>query len=156
MNETLNSNIFRKYTLDYLGKYHFYEEDELVRLKKDGEYILDNLKKSNRFDYDKATYTFTKFGNISEGRTEKDVVVEIKKENIDVNINGKTTHLDLIYKMEVKKLEDHYRIATRISEKADSVSSLLYINLRDGEDFIKALEEIKKYQENLSNKNTIK
>lgn len=34
MNEILNSNIFRKYTLDYLGKYHFYEEDELVRLKK--------------------------------------------------------------------------------------------------------------------------
>lgn len=152
MSETLEENIFRTYTLDYLGKYHFYEEDELVKSKEDGQYILDNLKKSNRFDYDKASYTFTKFGNISEGRTERDVTLEIEKDNIDVKINGETTHLDLIYKMQTKKLEDHYRITTRISEKGNSVSTLLYVTLKDGEDCIKALEEIKKYQEKLANK----
>lgn len=154
MDENSEKNIFRAYTLDYLGKYHFYEEDELLKSKKDGEYILENLKKSNRFDYDNASYTFTKFGNISEGRTEKDIILEIEKDNIDVKINGETTHLDLIYKMQVKQLEDHYRLTTRISEKADSVSTLLYIKNRDGEDCIKALEEVKSYQEKLANKNS--
>lgn len=152
MIETSKSNIFRTYTLDYAGKYIFYEEDELLKFKKDGQYILDNLKKSNRFDYDKASYTFTKFGNISEGRTEKNVTLEIEKDNIDVKINGKNTHLDLIYKMDVKRLEDHYRITTRISEKEDTISTLLYINVNEGEDCIKALEEVKRYQEELSNK----
>lgn len=152
MIETLKSNIFRTYTLDYIGKYIFYEEDELLKFKKDGQYILDNLKKSNRFDYDKASYTFTKFGNISEGRTEKNVALEIEKDNIDVKINGKGTHLDLIYKMDVKRLEDHYRITTRISEKEDTISTLLYININEGEDCIKALEEVKRYQEELFNK----
>ena len=27
MNEAINDNIFKSYTLDYVGKYHFYEEE---------------------------------------------------------------------------------------------------------------------------------
>lgn len=40
MNEAINDNIFKSYTLDYVGKYHFYEEEEFIEAVKDGEYIL--------------------------------------------------------------------------------------------------------------------
>lgn len=151
MEENLSTDIFRIYTLDYIGRYHFYEEDEFAEKVENGAYILENLKKSNRFDYNKVSYTFTKFGNISAGITERDVKLEVLKDSIDVKLNGETTHLSLIYKMEVRKLEDHYRVATRISEKKDNISVLLYINIDDGEDCIKALDEVKKYQEKLYN-----
>ena len=151
MDKIVNTNIFRCYTLDYIGKYRFYEEEEFIEAVKDGEYILENLKESNRFDYNQASYTFTKFGNISEGITEKNVKLEIEKDNINVKLNGKITHLDLIYKMEVKKLEDHYRIATRISEKGENISTLLYININDAEECLKGLEAVKDYQEKLKN-----
>ncbi|MGL4337946.1 MAG: hypothetical protein ACRCST_13715 [Turicibacter sp.] len=141
----------RVYTLDYVGKYHFYEEDEFVMLKEQGSYILEQLKISNRFDYDQATYTFTKYGNISEGRTEKKVTLAFEPESVNVKLNGEITHLDLIYKMDVKKLEDHYRVTTRISEKAGHVSALLYIDLKDGESCLKDLEVVKLYQEQLAN-----
>ena len=144
-------NIFRCYTLDYLGKYRFYEEEEFVDVVKDGEYILENLKESNSFDYNNASYTFTKFGNISEGITENNVNLEIEKDNINVKFNGETTHLDLIYKMEIKELEDHYRVATRISEKGGNISTLLYINLKDKDDCLNALEAVRDYQEELKN-----
>ena len=147
MEKIINSKIFRTYKIDYLGKYKFYTEDELKRFRNDGEYILENLKESNRFDYDEVSFTFTKFGSISEGRTEKDVNIEIEKDNINVKINGEVVHLDLIYKLEIKKLEDHYRVATRISEKGNSISCLLYINLEYAEDFITALNYIKNIQE---------
>lgn len=146
MNDSISKDIFRTYTLDYIGKYHFYEEEEIVEVFEDGEYILENLKKSSRFDYNNASYRFTKYGNISEGITENNVKVDVKKDDIDVVMNGKNIHLDLIYKMEVKKLEDHYRIATRASEVDDNYSMLLYINLSDGEDFINALTEVKNFQ----------
>lgn len=151
MNEVINNNIFRCYTLDYIGIYHFYEEEEFIEVVKNGEYILQNLKESNRFDYNQASYTFTKFGNISEGITEKNVKLEIEPNNINVKLNGKTTHLDLIYKMEVKKLEDHYRVATRISERDGNISALLYINLNDVEECLNALESVRDYQEELKN-----
>lgn len=147
MNESINSDIFRSYVLDYLGIYNFYEEEELVEVNEKGEYILENLKRSNRFDYDGASYTFTRFNNISEGRTKKDVPIEIHKDDINVNIDGEVTHLDLIYKMDVKQLEDHKRVTTRISQRSQSVSALLYINNKDSDDFVKALEEVRKYQE---------
>lgn len=145
-----NKNIFRAYTLDYLGKYNFYDEDDLVRLKDDGQYILDNLKQSNRFDYDGASFAYTKFGNISEGRTERNVPITIEEDSINVKINGEIVHLDLIYKMDVKRLEDHYRVTTRISEKGNDVSCLIYINLKDHEDFIKALEAVRNVQIKIS------
>lgn len=145
MNE-LNKSIYRTYILDYLGKYNFYDEDELITLRDEGQYILDNLKESNRFDFDGASYTFTKYGNISEGKTEKDVKISIEEGNINVNINNEIVHLDLIYKMDVKELEDHFRITTRISEKGNSVSCLMYINTKDAEDFISALNGVKEIQ----------
>ncbi len=142
----------KSFTLDYLGKYHFYEEDDFKKEVENGEYILENLKKSNRFDYAGATYTFTKFGNISKGETEKGVVLEVNEDDINVKINGESTHLDLIYKMDVKKLEDHYRIATRISEKEGKyVSALLYVNVNDGEECIDYLEKVREKQKNLYN-----
>lgn len=152
LDNNLCKNIFKTYRLDYIGRYRFYEEEEFIEVMDEGEYILDNLKKSSRFDYKGSSYRFTKFGNISEGTTEKDVPLKIEAGSIDVEINNETVHLDLIYKMEVKKLEDHYRIATRISEKNEQVSALLYINLEDGKDCIKALEEVKNCQIKLFNK----
>lgn len=150
MSDNLVKDIFRIYNLDYIGKYYFYEEEEFIEVVKDGEYILENLRKSNRFDYNKSTYTFTKFGNISEGITERDITLETFKDNINVKINGCDVHLDLIYKMEVKELEDHLRIATRISEKQDKCSVLLYVNKDDdGKDCIESLKEVKKYQQKL-------
>lgn len=113
----MSENNIKSYTLDYIGKYNFYDEGEFIKKVTDGEYILENIKKSNRFDYNEATYTFTKFGSISEGVTTKNVLVEIEPNNIDVKMNGENVHLDLIYKMDIKELENHYRIATRISEK---------------------------------------
>ncbi|MGN0144043.1 MAG: hypothetical protein ACI398_03620 [Clostridium sp.] len=148
----MSENIFRSYVLDYIGKYHFYEEEEFIEVIEEGEYILENLKKSGRFDYKGSSYRFTKYGNISEGTTQRDVVMNIAENDINVTLDNEPTHLDLIYKMEVKKLEDHYRVATRITEKSEHVSTLIYIDLRNGEDCIKALEEVKKYQESLFNK----
>lgn len=143
-------NIFRTYKLDYIGKYHFYEKDELIKFRNDGQYIMDNLDKSNRFDYDGASYTFTKFGNISEGKTEKGVEITINKDDYNVKINNEIVHLDLIYKMDIKELEDHFRITTRISEKGEDISCLLYINLNDGKDFINSLNKVKENQIKLS------
>lgn len=154
MSERVENNVYRTYKLDYVGRYYFYEEEDLLKFKENGQYILDNLKKSNRFDFDNASYTFTKFGNVSEGRTERDVTLEIENNSIDVKMNGENVHLDLIYKMDVKKLEDHYRITTRISEKGNSVSVLMYAIINDGEDVVQALEGVKKYQEILASKSS--
>ena len=131
----MKDKIFREYILDYVGKYKFYEEDDLIKSREDGEYIIENLKKSNRFDYDGASYTFTKFNNISEGKTERDVKAEIMENENNIKLNGQIVHLDLIYKMDIMRLEDHERIITKISEKEGSISCMLYINLEDAEDF---------------------
>ena len=148
----INNNVSGEYLLDYFSKYFFYEEEEFLKEKEQGQYILSQLKISNRFDYNNATYTFTKFGNISEGKTERNVSIEIKEDDINVYIKGERVHLDLIYKMDIKKLEDHYRVTTRISENAQTISALLYVKLDDGEKFIKALEKVKNNQERLMNK----
>ena len=150
-----SNSVFRKYILDYLGKYHFYEEDDLLRLKENGKYILENLKQSNRFDYNGASYTYTKFGNISEGVTKRNVPITIEENNINVKINEETVHLDLIYKIDIKRLEDHYRITTRISEKGNDVSCLMYISLNEQEDFIKALESVRDLQIEIAKSNDI-
>jgi hypothetical protein len=104
-----------KYTLDYFSKYYFYEEDEFLKEVEEGEYILEQIKKSNRFDYKGHSYKYTKFKNISKSNTKRDVEIEIPKDDIDVIINGEVAHLDLIYKFDTKELEDHIRITTRIS-----------------------------------------
>lgn len=149
MDNIKKDNIFKCYTLDYVGKYRFYEEEEFIEVVKDGEYVLKNLKESNRFDYNNSSYTFTKFGNISEGITDRNVKLEVDKDSVNVKLNGEVTHLDLIYKMEIKELEDHYRVATRISERGGNVSALLYINLKDGKQCLEALEAVRDYQQKL-------
>lgn len=54
--------------------------------------------------------------------------------------------------MDVKKLEDHYRIAIRISEKEGKyVSTLLYVNVNDGEECIDYLEKVREMQKNIYN-----
>lgn len=141
-----------KYKIDYLAKYYFYEEDKFVDSVEDGEYILNQIKESNRFDYKGHSYKYTKFGNISKSNTERDVDIEIEENSIDVFINGEKAHLDLIYKFETRELEDHVRIATRISEKIDDISCLIYIDHSQAKEFVKELEDVKKVQVNNMNK----
>ena len=136
-----------KYRLDYFSKYYFYEEDKFSQEVEEGDYILEQIKKSNRFDYKGHSYKYTKFGNISKSDTQRDVEVEIPQDDINIIINGESAHLDLIYKFETKKLEDHIRITTRISEKNDDVSCLLYIRNNDSLGCIKELENVKRLQE---------
>lgn len=140
----------RSYNLDYLGKYYFYEEDEFVKKKEAGEYILEQLKLSNRFDYNGSSYTFSRFGNLVENITDKNVKVTIQENNINILIHEDLVHLDLIYKFETKKLEDHVRIATKISEKNNSTSCFMYIDYSQEKDFLKALNYVKKLQEQLA------
>lgn len=141
-----------KYKLDYFSKYYFYEEKDFVDKVEDGEYILEQIKQSNRFDYKGYTYKYTKFGNISKGDTKRGVELEFIEDSPNVKINDEIAHLDLIYKFETKSLEDHIRIATRISEKIDDISCLLYIGHSQGENFIKELEKVKQVQVGNMNK----
>ena len=141
-----------KYKLDYFSKYYFYEEEDFVKNVEDGEYILEQIKKCNRFDYKGHSYKYTKFGNISKSDTQRDVEIEIKENDINVLINGENAHLDLIYKFDTKNLEDHIRITTRISEKIDDISCILYIDYNQGNDFVKELENVKHLQEENMNK----
>lgn len=136
-----------KYKLDYFSKYYFYEEDDFTKQVEEGEYILEQIKTSNRFDYKGHSYKYTKFGNISQSDTKRDVNMEIPESSINVTIDNEECHLDLIYKFETKTLEDHVRITTRISEKNDDVSCLLYISNNEANDCIKELENVKKLQE---------
>ena len=141
-----------KYTLDYFSKYYFYEEDEFLKEVEEGEYILEQIKKSNRFDYKGHSYKYTKFKNISKSDTQRNVEIEIPKDDINVTINGEVAHLDLIYKFDTKELEDHIRITTRISEENDDTSCILYIDYNQGNEFLKELESVKKLQEENMNK----
>ena len=141
-----------KYTLDYFSKYYFYEEDEFFKNVEDGEYILEQIKKSNRFDYKGHSYKYTKFKNISKSDTQRNVEIEIPKDDINVMINGEVAHIDLIYKFDTKELEDHIRITTRISEENDDTSCILYIDYNQGNEFLKELESVKKLQEENMNK----
>lgn len=136
-----------KYKLDYFSKYYFYEEDDFVNEVEEGKYILEQIKTSNRFDYKGHSYKYTKFGNISQSDTKRDVDMEIVSDTLNVIIDNEKCHLDLIYKFETKVLEDHVRVTTRISEKNDDVSCLLYINNSQAKECIKELEEVKKLQE---------
>ena len=140
-----------KYRLDYFSKYYFYEEEEFAKEVEDGEYILNQMKESNRFDYKGHSYKYTKFGNISKSDTKRDVEIETIENDINVLINGEKVHLDLIYKFDVSELEDHVRIATRISEKIDDISCLLYIDYSQAKDFISDLKKVEEAQVNFMN-----
>lgn len=141
-----------KYILDYFSKYYFYEEENFSQKVEEGELILEKLKESNRFDYKGHSFKYTKFNNISMSHTQRNVEIEIPENSINIIINGETKHLDLIYKFETKNLEDHVRIATRISEKTDDVSCLLYVDHKQSNEFLKELENVKGEQESNMNK----
>lgn len=141
-----------KYKLDYFSKYYFYEEEDFLKDVEEGEYILEQVKQSNRFDYKGYSYKYTKYNNLSKGETMRDVDIEIIENSPNIFIKGEMSHLDLIYKFETRNLEDHVRIATRISEKTDDISCLLYIDYSQSENFIKELEQVKQVQINNMNK----
>lgn len=136
-----------KYKLDYFSKYYFYEEDDFVNQVEEGKFILEQIKTSNRFDYKGHSYKYTKFGNISQSDTKRNINMEIVAGNVNVILDNEERHLDLIYKFETKVLEDHVRVTTRISEKNDDVSCLLYLNNDEAKECIKELEGVKKLQE---------
>lgn len=51
--------------------------------------------------------------------------------------------------MEIRELEDHVRIATRMIEEGQSISCLLYIDYDQSKEFIQALEQLKSRQNSL-------
>ena len=40
-----------KYKVNYFSKYYFYEEEDFLENIEDGNYILNQIKENNRFDY---------------------------------------------------------------------------------------------------------
>lgn len=143
MEETVQDQSF---TLDYLGKYYFYEEDEFKRLRQDAETILKHIEEYSRYQEGDHAFTKSKFGNITESITEKAVEIIIPSQGDGVFIHGEKRHFDLAYKMDLKELEDHIRIATRLIEEGQSISCLLYINYDQSKAFIDALEKLKTNQ----------
>lgn len=133
----------KEYKIDYFSKYYFYEIEDFKK-EENGEFIIENIEKSSRFDYRGYSYKYTKFNNISKGETLKDVILTIDLEKIDLLLKGDLIHLDLNYKFEVTELEDHFRIGTRLSEKIKDASLLIYVNKEIGKDFIEDLEKVKK------------
>ncbi|WP_242824110.1 hypothetical protein [[Clostridium] dakarense] len=143
------------FNLDYFSKYYFYEEEEFKNKKEDGEYILEQVKLNGRYEIDGHSFTYSKYNNVVESETKTNVEVNIIKDSENIAINGEEKHLDLNYKFDKKRLEDHIRIATRIIENSHSVSCLLYINHQQADSFLNTLEYIKNIQErNISRRNT--
>lgn len=137
----------KSFTLDYFGKYYFYEADEFKRLRQDADTILKHIEEYSRYQEGDHAFTKSKFGNITESYTEKQVEMVIPSAGDTVLINGQKRHLDLAFKMETKELEDHLRIATRLIEEGQSISCLLYVNYEQSKDFIEALEGLKQHQQ---------
>ena len=55
----------------------------------------------------------------------------------------------LNYKFQTKELEDHIRIATKITDEHNENSCLLYINNSYAKEFLKSLNKVKQNQENI-------
>ncbi|MGL4346181.1 MAG: hypothetical protein ACRCTE_13365 [Cellulosilyticaceae bacterium] len=134
------------FTLDYLGKYYFYDIESFKSQNPNAEMILKQIKEYSRYQEGDHAFTKTKFGHISEGYTLKGVEVVIPPHADYLLIGGEKRHLDLAFKMECSKLEDHVRIGTRLIEDGQSISCLLYINHTQAQDFLNCLEQIKANQ----------
>ncbi|MEF9960663.1 MAG: hypothetical protein RR448_09080 [Niameybacter sp.] len=132
-----------KFVLDYLSIYYFYEEADFRQKRQDAEKILEHIKEYSRYQEGDVAFTISKFGNISEGHTLKEVEVVIPSEGDVVWVKGEKRHLDLQFKMETKALEDHVRIATRLIENGESISCLMYVNYKQDKAFLEALEKLK-------------
>lgn len=134
-----NKNI-KNFKLDYFSRYYFYEEE-------DGEFIIQKIKKCNRFDYKGYTYKYSKYNNIVKGETTRDIKVQIDDSLDTVIIDSKIKRLDLNYKFQTKQLEDHVRIATKISDEYSENSCLIYIDNNQANEFLDALNKVKNNQE---------
>jgi hypothetical protein len=63
-----------------------------------------------------------------------------------VTIEGKKIRLDLNYKYQIKQLDDHVRVATKLCDEIDESSCLIYIDNDNSKEFLNALENIKDNQ----------
>lgn len=126
-----------------MGKYYFYEIDEFRQSREDADAILKHIEEYSRYQEGDHTFSKSKFGNITESHTEKEVEIIIPDTGDTVLINGAERHLDLMFKMELKELEDHVRIGTKLIEDGQSISCLLYVNYHQSKAFIEALEAMK-------------
>ena len=135
-----------QFNLDYMSLYYFYDEEDFKRVRQDAEQVIAHIREYSRYQEGDLTYTFSKFGSISEGHTHRHVEVVIPKEGDTVWVQGEKRHLDLKYKMETKVLEDHVRIATRIIEDGQSVACMMYIDYKQDKAFLEALNKLKERQ----------
>lgn len=133
----------QKFILDYLTTYSFYEIDDFKKMREDADKILNHIQEYSRYQEGEDTFTKSKFGNISHGHTKKQVEVVIPEVGDTVWVGGQQRHFDLKFKRDEKRLEDHVRIATRIIEKGQSISCLMYIDYKQDEAFLHALNELK-------------
>lgn len=139
----------KKFKIDYFSKYYFYDVEKFKK-EKDSEYILNKINECNRLDYNGYTYKYSKFNNIVKGETKRNIDFEIDEKSDTVIIEGKVNRLDLAYKYETTQLEDHIRIATKVCDKSEEVSCLIYINNEYSKEFLESLDKIKSNQEKLT------
>lgn len=132
-----------KFILDYLGKYYFYEIEDFQKQCPEADKILKEIEEYSRSQQGDHAFTKSKFGNITESYTEKQVEVIVPTQGDWILLNNQKRHLDLNYKMEIRKLEDHIRVATRLIEEGQSISCLMYINYAQEEAFLNALNQLK-------------
>lgn len=145
MNKNVNNT--KTFKLDYFSKYYFYDKEDFKN-EEDGEFILNKINECNRFDYKGYSYKYSKYNNVVKGETKKDVNIEINEDLDTVVIDSKTKRLDLNYKLETKQLEDHLRVATKITDENSENSCLLYVDNKDAEEFLACLNKVKINQEN--------
>lgn len=145
-----NKNI-KNFKLDYFSKYYFYEIEDFKK-EKDAEFILQKINECNRFDYKGYSYKYSKYNNIVKGETKRNVDIQIDESLDTVIIDSKVKRLDLNYKFQTKQLEDHLRIATKISDENSENSCLIYIDNKHANEFIDSINKVKQNQENIMNK----
>ena len=144
----IDNNNIKNFKVDYFSKYYFYDKEDFKN-EEDGEFILEKINQCNRFDYKGYTYKYSKFNNVVKGETKKDVDIQIDESLDTVVIDSNIKRLDLNYKFQTKELEDHIRIATKITDEHNENSCLLYINNSYAKEFLKSLNKVKQNQENI-------
>lgn len=148
----------KEFKLDYFSKYYFYEECEFKNSRDDADFILEQIKLNGRYDIDGHSFTFSKYNNIVESITKTNVNFSVILASENVIIDNEEKHLDLNYKCDIKELEDHIRIGTKINENFKSISCLLYINYKQSNEFLDAIEYVKSIQKknfNIRNNNIL-
>lgn len=151
-NNIINSeNHIKEFIIDYYSKYYFYEEEEFKNKFENADTILDYIKSNGRYNTLESSFTFSKYGNIAESKTKTHVNFSIILDSENVIINNEEKYLDLNYKCDIKYLEDHLRLTTKINDNSHLVSCILYINYAQAEDFINSIEYVKNIQKKYIN-----